>query len=106
MSIRKLYNRICEIHRPVPADGGWGSRSRTDVEATVPCRIQVAGGTERWDGKVRGEATHRVFMPPFDLRSSDHLVIDGVRYDIVPPVNDAGGGMGHHLEVDVREYGA
>lgn len=24
MSIRKLYNRICEIHRSVPADGAWG----------------------------------------------------------------------------------
>lgn len=104
--MQKRYNRTCDIHRPIPADGNWGSVPGVEVTAGVPCRIQVASGNERWDGKVRGEATHRVFMPMADLRSSDWLVIDGVRYDIVPPVNDAGGGMGHHLEVDVKEYEA
>lgn len=106
MSIQKRYNRKCDIHRIIPADGSWGSKPGEQVTADIPCRIQVAGGSERWEGKIRGEATHRVYLPKVDVRSSDWLVIDGVRYDVVPPINDAGGGIGHHLELSVKESNA
>lgn len=106
MSIVRRYNKTCSIHRPTPSDGSWGSSGSEQVIPNIPCRIQVASGNERWEGKVRGEATHRVFLPVVEIRSSDWLEIDGVRYDVVPPINDAGGGIGHHLELSVKEYEA
>ena len=100
---KDLLNQTCSILRPSRSDG-WGGGTMYETIATgVPCRLQPASGREWLDGAVRGEATHRLFLKEgVDVRSSDIIEICGRRYDVLPPVADAGG-QGHHIELALKE---
>lgn len=98
-----LLNRTCSILRPSRSDGWGGGTSYETIATGVPCRLQPASGREWLDGAVRGEATHRLFLGKgVSVRASDIVDINGTRYDVVPPVADAGG-QGHHLELALKE---
>jgi|GEM_PF-2983745 hypothetical protein len=103
MAFEGLLNTTCSILRPSRSDA-WGGKASYDVVASgVPCRIQPVGGNEWRDGMVRGDATHRLFLKRgAGVRSSDIIDINGIRYDVVPPVADAGG-QGHHIELALKE---
>lgn len=99
-----LLNQTCSILRPSRPDG-WGGGTSYEVIATgVPCRLQPASGREWLDGAVRGEATHRLFLPSgVDVTDKNVVEVGGKRYQVLPPVSDAGG-AGHHLELSLKEY--
>lgn len=100
---KDLLNQTCSILRPSKSDG-WGDKASYEAIATgVPCLLQPASGREWLDGAVRGEATHRLFLGKgVSVRAFDIIDINGIRYDVVPPVADAGG-QGHHLELALKE---
>jgi len=104
MSFASRLDKIANILRVIPASGSWGSVDTLGIAASVACRIQASSGREYINGRIRTEATHLVFMDPVDLFVTDVLEIEGKRYEVVPPVSDAGG-AGHHLQVWVKERG-
>lgn len=105
MSIQSLFNKRAVVLRHVPADPSWGSSDVYEEEEGIPCRIRAISGSEYKDGKVRAEATHRAYLAcNVNLRSSDMIRIDDVDYDILPPINNAGGSMEHHMEIDLKEH--
>lgn len=105
MSIESLFNTSTTILRFTPSDGSWGSTDSYSDAGSHPCRLRSISGSEYREGKVRGEATHRAYLPAgVSIKTSDRLGINGKVFDILPPVVDAGGGEGHHIEVDLREH--
>lgn len=105
MSVESLFNTNATVLRFVPADGSWGSEDGYEESGSVPCRLRALSGSEYRDGRVRGEATHRAYLPPgTDIVARDRLRIGATIYEIIPPVNDAGGGAGHHMEADLKEH--
>lgn len=105
MSIESLFNTSATVLRFTSSDGSWGSVDSYVEAESVPCRIRALSGNEYRDGKIRGEATHKVYLPanaPFDI--SDRLRINGIVYDVIPPAYNSGGGAGHHLEVCLKEH--
>ncbi|MFA7167435.1 MAG: hypothetical protein WC096_00890 [Sphaerochaetaceae bacterium] len=105
MSYLSRLDKTARILRETAASGDWGDTGTLTQVAAVPCRIQASSGNETADGKIRSEATHLVFMEMTGLLTTDWLEIDGVRYDIIPPLIDAGG-AGHHLQAWVKEHDA
>ncbi len=105
MSIEHLFNKRAVILRHVPADPSWGSSDVYGEEEDIPCRIRAISGSEYKDGKVRAEATHRVYLAcSVKLDPADMIRIDDIDYDILPPINNAGGSVDHHMEVDLKEH--
>lgn len=105
MSIESLFNNSATVLIYTPADGSWGSADSYTAGSGVPCRLRALSGSEYRDGKVRGEATHKVYLPSGTaVTTADRISIDGKIYDIIPPITDAGGGAGHHLEVQLKEH--
>ncbi|WP_320130254.1 hypothetical protein [uncultured Sphaerochaeta sp.] len=105
MSFESRLDKTANILRKTPATGAWGSVDSLDKIGEVLCRIQSSSGREYTNGKIRTEATHMVFMDKTDLLTSDILEIEGTRYEVIPPISDAGG-AGHHLQVWVKERDA
>lgn len=105
MSFAAMLNKTAKVIRTVPASGAWGSTDTLQPVADIPCRIQASSGREYADGRIRTEATHLVFMGMFELHTDDLLEIDGKRFEVVPPLIDAGG-AGIHLQVWVKERDA
>nr|WP_321265216.1 hypothetical protein [uncultured Sphaerochaeta sp.] len=103
MSFESRLNKTASILRESEPTGDWGNVGDDITVGEVPCRIQASSGREYIDGKIRSDVTHLVFMESFVLLLGDKLMIDGVTYEIVPPIIDAGG-AGHHLQVWVKEY--
>lgn len=100
---KDMLNQTCSILRPSRPDGWGGGTSYETIATGVPCRLQPESGREWLDGAVRGEATHRLFLERgAGVRSSDIIDINGIRYDVLPPVADAGG-QGHHIELALKE---
>lgn len=100
---KDLLNQTCSILRPRRSDAWADEGTAEEVAGNVPCRLQPASGREWLDGAVRGEATHRLFLKEgVDVRSSDIIEICGIRYEVLPPVADAGG-QGHHIELALKE---
>lgn len=105
MSIESLFNKRATILRHVPADPSWGSSDVYGEEENIPCRLRTVSGNEYTDGKVRAEATHRVYLTcQIKLDVADMIRIDDIDYDILPPINNAGGAQDHHMEVDLKEH--
>lgn len=105
MSIESLFNTIATILSFTPSDGSWGSVDTYAADASVPCRLRALSGSEYRDGKIRGEATHKVYLPSgVRINTSDRIGINGIVFDIIPPIYDAGGGADHHLEVHLKEH--
>ena len=105
MSIESLFNATATILSFTPSDGSWGSADSYTAGSGVRCRLRALPGSEYRDGKVRGEATHKVYLPwGTAVTTADRISIDGKIYDIIPPITDAGGGAGHHLEVQLKEH--
>lgn len=105
MSIESRFNTSATILRFTPSDGSWGSSDSYEEAGTFPCRLRSLSGSEYRDGKVRGEATHKAYLPAgIPVNTADRIRIGDVVYDIIPPVTDAGGGEGHHLEINLKEH--
>ncbi len=105
MSIESRFNTAATILRFTPADGSWGSVDTYEAVCSVPCRLRALSGSEYMEGKVRGEATHKAYLPAgTPVNTADRISIEGKVYDIVPPIYDSGGGVGHHLEVQLKEH--
>lgn len=104
MRIDRLFNAHAMVLRFRGADGLWGSADHYTEMGPFPCRVRAVSGREYMDGRVRGEATHRIYLPAdVAVGSKDRIKVEGVVYDVLTPVRDAGGGVGHHLEVDLKE---
>lgn len=98
-----LLDKKCSILRPRRSDAWADEGTAEEVAGNVPCRLQPASGREWSDGSVRGQATHVLFLPwGTDVRASDVVGIGNRRFEILPPVGDAGG-QGHHLELSLKE---
>jgi hypothetical protein len=70
----------------------------------VPCRMQASSGSEAVEGRIRGEVSWQVFLPAgTSLENTDVIEVDGVQYDVIPPIADAAA-AGHHVEVWVKEH--
>lgn len=104
MSIESRFNTVATVLGFTPSDGSWGSSDSYEAVRNVPCRIRALSGSEYRDGKIRGEATHKVYLSENTVNTADRLMINGKVYDIIPPITDAGGGEGHHLEILVKEH--
>ena len=106
MSIASAMNSICTFLAPAEALGGWdSSEGKYTLEGYAPCRLMTASGRDFIDGRIRNEATHILFViTDLPVEPSWIAEVDGMRFQIVPPVNDAGGRLGHHLELQLREY--
>lgn len=105
MSIESLFNTFASILTFEAADGSWGSSDSYIETSVVRCRLRALSGSEYRDGKIRGEATHKVYLPAGTaVSTADRIGINGKVYDIIPPITDAGGGAGHHLEVQLKEH--
>lgn len=104
MRMDRLFNAYATVLRFRGADGLWGSLDHYTETGPFPCRIRAVSGREYVDGRVRGEATHRIYLPAgIVVGPMDRIEVLGTVYDVLPPVRDAGGGVGHHLEVDLKE---
>lgn len=105
MSVESLFNTNATVLRFVPADGSWGSADGYEESGIIPCRLRALSGREYGDGKARGEASHRAYLPSGTaIAAKDRLRIGATIYEIIPPINDAGGGAGHHMEADLKEH--
>lgn len=105
MSIESLFNATATILSFTPSAGSWGSSDTYTTGSSVPCRLRALSGSEYRDGKIRGEATHKVYLPAgTPVNTADRISIGGKVYDIIPPITDAGGSAGHHLEVQLKEH--
>ena len=105
MSFRSTLNKSAVIMVFQASNGSWGSTDSFTQGQTLRCRLVSSGGREaEREGMVRAEATHRVYMemPASDLKVRDRLMIGTRVFDIVY-INNAAGGIGHHLEIDVKE---
>lgn len=104
MSLGSRMNSIARILVFQGASQNWGSAGSYVYGQLVRCRIQTSSGSEYKDGKVRADVTHRIFLPAGTaVTMKDRINVNGVTYEVIGPVNDAGGGMGHHLEIDLKE---
>lgn len=105
MSIESLFNTSATILTFTASTGNWGSVDSYTDGFSVPCRIRALSGNEYRDGKIRGEATHKAYLPSrTSITTADRLRINGIVFDIIPPICDAGGGVGHHIEVTLKEH--
>lgn len=105
MSIESLFNTSATILTFTASTGSWGSVDSYTDGSSVPCRLRALSGSEYLDGKIRGEATHKVYLPAgTPVNTADRIRIGGKVYDIIPPITDAGGAAGHHLEVQLKEH--
>lgn len=105
MSIESRFNSSVTVLRFTPSEGSWNSVDRYTDDAIVPCRIRALSGNEYRDGKIRGEATHKAYLPAGTaIGISDRIRINGIIFDIIPPIYDAGGGAGHHMEILLKEH--
>ena len=105
MSIESLFNTSATILTFTASTGSWGSVDSYTDGASVPCRLRALSGSEYRDGKIRGEATHKAYLPAGTaIGISDRIRINGIVFDIIPPIYDAGGGKGHHMEVTLKEH--
>ena len=106
MSIRSIMNDICTFLSPAEPLGGWDdSRGKYTVEGYAPCRLVTVSGNQFVDGRIRNEATHVLFViTDLPVEASWIAEIGSVKYRILPPLNDAGGRIGHHMELQLREY--
>lgn len=104
MSIDSRMNAVASILAFHAGSAGWGEGPGYIQGAVVRCRIQTSSGSEYKDGKVRMESTHRIFLPAgTSVTMKDRIMVGNKTYEIIGPVNDAGGGMSHHLEIDLKE---
>lgn len=104
MGIEHLFNIPATVLRPAPRSGAWGEAGVYIEVAVCKCRLVRLSGKEYADGRIRGEATHKAFLPGWvAIQASDRLRVGQTVYDVVPPVDDAGGGLGHHLEALLKE---
>lgn len=106
MSIRSVMNDIATFLSPAEALGGWdGSEGKYTVEGYAPCRLVTVSGNQFVEGRIRNETTHVLFtVTDLPVEESWIVEIDDRKYQIIPPINDAGGRIGHHLELQLREY--
>ena len=106
MSIRSVMNDICTLYAPAEALGGWDSSSgKYVVKGNAPCRLITAAGSQFIDGRIRNETTHVLFLiTDLTIEPSWMVEVSGIRYQIIPPINDAGGRIGHHTELQLKEY--
>lgn len=106
MSIDSVMNDVATLLAPAEALGGWdSSKGKYTVEGYAPCRLITTAGNPFIDGRVRGETTHVLFVVtdlPVDV--SWIVEVDEKKYEIVPPINNAGGQLCHHLELQLKEY--
>jgi hypothetical protein len=66
--------------------------------------MQVSSGSEAVEGRIRGEVSWQVFLPAGTiLQNTDVIEVDGIQFDVIPPIADAAG-AGHHVEVWVKEH--
>lgn len=64
MSIVSRMNALANFYSTEPIKGGWNEeRERLKRELSSPCRIMSVSGNKFVDGKIRDEATHRIFIP-------------------------------------------
>ncbi len=106
MSIGSVMNDICTLLAPAEPLGGWDdSKGKYTVQGYAPCRMITTSGNPFLDGRIRGETTHVLFLiTDLPVDQTWIVEVDDKRYQIVPPVNDAGGRLGHHMELQLREY--
>lgn len=106
MSIDSVMNDICTLLAPAEPLGGWdGSDGKYTVQGYFPCRLIATAGSPFLDGRIRNETTHVLFViTDLPVEPSWIAEVDDKRYQILPPVNDAGGRLGHHLELQLKEY--
>ena len=106
MSIGSVMNDICTLLAPAEPLGGWDdSKGKYTVQGYAPCRMITTSGNPFLDGRIRGETTHVLFLiTDLPVDPTWIVEVDDKRYQILPPVNDAGGRLGHHMELQLREY--
>ena len=106
MSIHSVMNDIAELLSPAEPLGGWdGSEGKYTVQGYAPCRLITVSGNQFLDGRIRNETTYVLFVETDLPVNTDWIVkVSGTTYQIIPPVNDAGGRLGHHLELQLKEY--
>lgn len=106
MSIGSVMNDICTLLAPAEPLGGWDdSKGKYTVQGYAPCRMITTSGNPFLDGRIRGETTHVLFLiTDLPVDPAWIVEVDDKRYQILPPVNDAGGRLGHHMELQLREY--
>ena len=106
MSIDSVMNDVATFYAPAEALGGWdSSKGKYTIEGYAPCRLITTAGNPFIDGRTRGETTHVLFtITDLPVDVSWIVEVDEKKYEIVPPINDAGGRLGHHLEIQLKEY--
>lgn len=106
MSIDSMMNDIAELFSPAEPLGGWDdSNGEYTLEGYAPCRLITTAGNQFIDGRIRNESTHILFLITDLPIQPDWIVkIGNTRYQIVPPIDNAGGQLGHHLELNLKEY--
>lgn len=106
MSIDSVMNDICTFLAPAEPLGGWDdSEGKYTVLGYAPCRLITTAGNPFIDGRIRNETTHVLFtVTDLVVEISWIIEVDEVKYRIVPPINDAGGRLGHHMELQLKEY--
>ena len=106
MSIYSAMNDICTFLFPAEPLGGWDdSMGKYTVQGYAPCRLITTAGNPFIDGRIRNETTHVLFViTDLPVEPSWLVEVDERKYAIVPPINDAGGRLGHHLELQLKEY--
>ena len=99
-------NDICTLLAPAEPLGGWDdSKGKYVAQGYAPCRMITTSGNPFLDGRIRGETTHVLFLiTDLPVDPTWIVEVDDKRYQILPPVNDAGGRLGHHMELQLREY--
>lgn len=106
MSIHSVMNDIAELLSPAEPLGGWDdSEGKYTVQGYAPCRLIAVSGNQFLDGRIRNETTHVLFtVTDLPVEPNWIIRIGNTDYEIIPPVNDAGGRLGHHLELQLKEY--
>lgn len=105
MSIRSRMNRTATFLEQITINGGWNEERTQYREACkAPCRLVSLTGRKYLDGRLRDDATHKLFCIVKQPVNTSWIVdIAGRRFSITPPINDAGGGIEHHLEILLKE---
>jgi hypothetical protein len=107
MSFAGLLNATATAYRNTFTQNAMGANvtARAAVVTAFKCRVRQLSASERAMSMSRGtELTHRLYKVPsaVEVAEGDEVEVGTTIYDVLS-VYDAGGGQGHHMEIDLRE---
>lgn len=116
MSLTSLINRPCVLVRRVSTDevDEYGRALTREIRIEAVCELQrISRKTVDEEAGAYGELSDTLWklflLPGFDLRTSDVIEVDGVRYELVSDPWDARNprsGAMSHIEAVVRRTAA